>query len=120
MLDAEIKELLEELGGNPLLREKIREWRGRPANYTGNGMAVLKMSSPIRDTIFEWHPQTRKVFYVELTRGADGTITSGTGYTIAFNIETHGDAENARLIWLRGYEKGQSPSVPQTRLMEGT
>lgn len=116
MLD---KALLEELGGNPALREKLNEWMGRPPNYTApkDGLPVRIKTASLEGVIFEWHPQARKVYYIEVD--AAGKPKNGQAFIIAWNVETHGDAINYIHVWLRGYEKGQSPKAPQLRMAEG-
>lgn len=48
---------------------------------------------------FEWHPSTRRVYLIRV--GATPVI----GEPMAFEVKTHGDAQNAVLIWLRGYRQ---------------
>ena len=48
---------------------------------------------------FEWHPEAKKVFIIRLGR------TPLIGDPIAMDIENHGAAVNAVLIYLRGYKE---------------
>lgn len=50
---------------------------------------------------FEWHPGTRRVYLIRL--GAVPLV----GEPMAFEVKTHGDAQNAVLIWLRGYRQAK-------------
>lgn len=50
---------------------------------------------------FEWHPVAKRVYLIRV--GAVPLV----GEPIAFEVKTHGDAQNAVLIWLRGYRQAK-------------
>jgi hypothetical protein len=62
--------------------------------------AILKISAPCSSMRFEWHPRKKRVYMIRLS---DPTI----GEPIAFEINDHGAAWNAVLIYLRGYREGE-------------
>ena len=77
----------------------------------GVGQQVYHMRSLAPGTpAFEWHPLSRKLYVI--VERAGKTV----GEVAAFNIDKHGDAINARLIWLRGFQHGSAPLVSQTHL----
>lgn len=58
---------------------------------------VYRIGSPLTDFIFEWHPETKRVYMArENTKPMIGEL-------IADNITNLGDALNAVLVWHRGY-----------------
>lgn len=60
--------------------------------------AILHIRAPnLPQFRFEWHPGRRRVYLVRHVDGHD------VGEPIAFEIDTHGGAVNAVLIWTRGY-----------------
>jgi hypothetical protein len=61
---------------------------------------------------FEWHPGAKRVY---LTR-----IGATVGEPIAFEITTHGAAQNAVLIWLRGYRQRSLEIEAPTELLKLT
>lgn len=62
---------------------------------------ILNIVSPLTDCRFEWHPISQTVYIIRL--GAVPVIAD----PIAFNIETHGAAWNAVLIFNRGYREAE-------------
>jgi hypothetical protein len=46
---------------------------------------------------FEWHPKVKRVYLVHVGQKPE------IGTVFAFEIENEGQAQNAVLIWLRGY-----------------
>ena len=50
---------------------------------------------------FEWHIGMKRVYVIRI--GAMPEI----GEAMAFEVKTHGDAQNAVLIWLRGYRQAK-------------
>lgn len=62
---------------------------------------VYRIHSPLVQFVFEWHPEKKRVYM-----GRVGTRPM-IGEMIADNIVTRGDAENAVLIWHRGYRTRQ-------------
>jgi len=50
---------------------------------------------------FEWHPGKKKVYLIRL--GVEPLM----GTAFAHDIENHGAAYNAVLIWLRGYREAK-------------
>lgn len=61
---------------------------------------------------FEWHHETRKVYYVRL-----GTVPE-VGEILAHDIDNRGAATNAVLIWCRGYREAKSPAIGGLELHE--
>jgi hypothetical protein len=61
---------------------------------------------------FEWHPGVKRVY---LTR-----ISPTIGEPIAFEITTHGAAQNAVLIFLRGYRQRSLEIDQPTELLKLT
>lgn len=59
---------------------------------------------------FEWHEQARRLYLVRL--GVEPEV----GEIVAFDVDTHGAAINAVLIWCRGYDEGRRPAVPKLHL----
>jgi len=47
---------------------------------------------------FEWHPKTKRVYYLRAE-------SPNIGRLLAFDIDTEGGAINAVLIFLRGYQE---------------
>lgn len=58
---------------------------------------VYRIGSSLREFIFEWHPERKRVYMARV-----GTVPM-IGELIADSITTRADAENAVLIWHRGY-----------------
>lgn len=58
---------------------------------------------------FEWHPVSKQVYLIRTG------VLPEVGEIMAYEIENHGAAQNAVLIWLRGYQEGRTP-VLGTRL----
>lgn len=54
---------------------------------------------------FEWHPGVRQVYVIRTG------IRPEVAEPMAYEIENHGAAQNAVLIWLRGYREGLAPVV---------
>lgn len=98
---------------DPRTRDKFFEWLGREPHPSANGQKVLKISNPKLSGRyrFEWHPKARKVYLIRVAPREIGEV-------LAFNIETHGDAANAVLIWSRGFNEGQTPNLIKTHLAE--
>ena len=63
---------------------------------------------------FEWHPSARRVYLVRV--GAVPVI----GEAMAFEVKNHGDAQNAVLIWLRGYRQAKLELDDPTALLQLT
>jgi hypothetical protein len=63
---------------------------------------------------FEWHPGARRVYLIRV--GAAPVI----GEAMAFEVKTHGDAQNAVLIWLRGYRQRSLEMQEPTALLQLT
>lgn len=63
---------------------------------------ILHIKAPLFSQFrFEWHGDQERVYLIRL----DATPLHGE--PIAFAIKTHGDAQNAVLIWLRGYRQAR-------------
>lgn len=74
---------------------------------------ILHIKAPsLPEFIFEWHPQTRKVYSIR-----QGTVPT-VGEVLALEVLDHGSAINAVNIWIRGYQAARS-SVPLLHLAEG-
>lgn len=103
------------LDQSPKAQERVAQALHVEPHPTGAGMAHLNMRQ--RDMLFQWHPHSQTVYYIEPPR--DGR-KNGRGIRIATDIVTHGDAINTMLIWIRGrdYERDQHTSRPD--LVEGT
>lgn len=56
---------------------------------------------------FEWHPNTKRVYLVRLS------VAPAIGDPIAMEIESHGAAQNAVLIWLRGYREAKAERLTE-------
>ena len=99
---------------DPRTRDRFFEWLGRDPHPSANGQRVLHIRNPkFSDRYrFEWHPGARKVYLVRI-----GTIPEHAE-RLADNIETHGDAINAMLIWSRGYAEGRTPDIIKPHLVE--
>lgn len=54
---------------------------------------------------FEWHPGIKQVYVIHTTTEPQ------VAEPMAYEIENHGAAQNAVLIWLRGYKEGRTPVV---------
>jgi hypothetical protein len=90
----------------PGLRAKFEEWLGRDPHPSGAAKDIWHLAAPgIPEFRFEWHPKRRNVYLIRTT------AAKPIGEIIAFNIETHGDAHNAVLIFLRGYREGKTPGI---------
>lgn len=72
-----------------------------PVGEQINHMKILALSE-IR---FEWHPRTKKVYYVRVG------VTPEIAKLIAEGIEDPLAAKNAVLIWGRGYLEGKPPAI---------
>lgn len=67
---------------------------------------ILQIKAPLLPHLrFEWHPGTRRVYVIRL--GAVPLV----GDPIAFDIENHGQATNAVLIWTRGYRAARAEAA---------
>lgn len=97
-----------QLWEQPEVRDKFLEWLGRDPHPTGGGKAILNCSAAGHR--FEWHPHKRMVYLIR--EHANPVV----GEVIAFNVETHGDAKNAVLIWLRGFNEGRTPDIQKPHL----
>lgn len=83
----------------------MSEHLARPADPTAGGRDILHMKSADPRFRFEWHPKRRRVYLVRIGQ------TPEIGEVMAFDIETHADAINAVLIWFRGFQEGQAPTI---------
>lgn len=63
---------------------------------------------------FEWHPAKRRVYLIRVG------VVPEIGEAIAFEIKTHGDAQNAVLIWLRGYRQAKLELEEPTAILSLT
>jgi hypothetical protein len=91
------------------LAERVERYRaGLQMDYTpeSDPDAILHIKTKsYPDFVFEWHPATRKVYVLRLLRDASGKPEPGQrGELVAFEVPDHGAAQNAVLIWLRGYQ----------------
>lgn len=69
----------------------------KPADPTDK---VLHINDPRAPQFrFEWHPKKQNVYMIRLARKPQ------IGEVIAFNIENHGAAHNAVMIFMRGYNE---------------
>lgn len=95
-------------------RSKLAEFFGRDPHPSSAGQQVFHIKYGRADGgyRFEWHPRTRKVYLVRLS-----TVPE-IGEVMAFNVETHGDAINAVMIWCRGFNEGRRPDVTKPHLQE--
>lgn len=92
---------------------KFGEWLGRDPHPSAGGRDIYHIKAPlIPQYRFEWHPKSRKIYIIRI-----GT-TPEIAEALAFNIETHGDALNAVLIWSRGFREGQTPTLVKTHLQD--
>jgi hypothetical protein len=66
---------------------------------------IFHISSPLTEFVFEWHPETKRVYMARV--GTKPMI----GELIADNITGRGDAVNAVLIWHRGYRTREYETV---------
>ena len=68
--------------------------------------AILKIKTKnYPDFLFEWHPSSTKVYLLRVLRDANGNPEPRQrAELVAFGIENHGAAQNAVLVWLRGYQ----------------
>jgi hypothetical protein len=57
---------------------------------------------------FEWHPGVKRVYLIRLG------VLPLTGDPVAFDVDTHGAAENAVRVWCRGYREGAADAVPKS------
>lgn len=58
---------------------------------------------------FEWHPETKVVYVVRLALFGESAELADP---IAYDVENHGAAVNATLIWSRGYKyRAEEPSL---------
>jgi hypothetical protein len=97
------------------LRDRFRAFlaREQEPHPTGAGRDIYHLKTvSLPQYRFEWHPKKRIVYLIRV--GTKPEI----GEAIAFNIETHGDAHNAVLIWSRGYAEGQAPTAPKLHLRD--
>ncbi len=73
--------------------------------------AILRLKGGVPGHVFEWHPGKRIVYVIRM--GAKPLI----GEAMAHDVETHGGAIMAALIWARGYRAARAEralgSVPQ-------
>lgn len=56
---------------------------------------------------FEWHTWKKNVYLIR-----EDLPGPKRGEIVAFNIEDHGQAQNAVLIWLRGYQTATNDRAP--------
>jgi len=64
--------------------------------------AILHIKQPRHPEFrFEWHPNSKKVYVIRIG------VSPEVGEILAFDIDTHGGAINAVLIWTRGYAAAQ-------------
>jgi hypothetical protein len=61
---------------------------------------------------FEWHPQAKRVFTIRI--GGTPEVAD----VVALDIDNEGAAQNAVLIWLRGYREGKTPRIVGKTLVE--
>lgn len=65
------------------------------------------------DFLFEWHPRKQNVYICRILRDDHrNQLPRQSAEVIAFNIENHGQAQNAVLIWLRGYQTATNDRAP--------
>lgn len=77
------------------------------------GEQILHIKTPTFPQFrFEWHPGAKRVYLIRV----GGSI----GEPIAFEITTHGAAQNAILIWLRGYRQRSLELEEPTALLQLT
>lgn len=92
-------------------KAKFLEFLGRDPHPTGGARKIWHIKAPRTPQYrFEWHPQKRIVYLVRI-----GSVPE-VAEAMAFNIETHGDAHNAVLIWLRGFHEGATPTIQKIHL----
>jgi len=103
MLDASL--------ADPKTREAFAAFLGRDPHPSGAAKDIYHIRNPkLPQYRFEWHPKLRKVYLVRV--GSNPEV----GELMAFNVETHGDAHNAVLIWLRGFHEGRTPDLAKPHL----
>ena len=86
-----------------------------PLHAAQPGAQILHIKTPTFPQFrFEWHPGTRRVYLIRV--GATPVI----GEAMAFEITTHGAAQNAVLIWLRGYRQAKLEMDDPTALLQLT
>jgi hypothetical protein len=96
---------------DPATREAFQAFRGRDPHPTGAGEPFYCIQQPrYPEFRFEWHPQKRKLYLVRLNH------KPLIGEIIAEHVETHGQAFGFVQTWLRGYQAGQTPGVPNPNL----
>jgi hypothetical protein len=119
-LDAEITKLMrhiEDLGANMHLtsaqmalsraRDLVRVWMQGGKEPVG---PILHFNPPRNPEVrFEWHSGTKRVYVIRVP--ADPAVTTVHADPIAYEIVDHGAAQNAVLIWMRGYNEGRCPKV---------
>lgn len=113
-MDSDSRFCAEKLNGNsvdPIFRAKVLEYMGRDPHPTGAGRAIYHITAPMAAEFrFEWHPQKRIVYLIRI-----GAVPE-VGQAIAHCIETHGDALNAVLIWMRGFREGETHRLRSAEL----
>lgn len=57
---------------------------------------------------FEWHPTSKVVYVIRLDAAKDGKVFAEP---FAWEVKDSGSAQNAVLIWLRGYKHGKSEAA---------
>lgn len=71
---------------------------GKPADPN----AICHMTQPgLPDFRFEWHPGKKIVYVINDAMGRRTGRVTANG--IGWNVQTEGDANNAVLLWCRGY-----------------
>ena len=64
------------------------------------GERILHIKTPTFPQFrFEWHPGAKRVYLIRVG------VLPVIGEPIAFEVKTHGDAQNVVLIFLRGYRQ---------------
>lgn len=91
-------------------RDHIRAWVANPNDQSDDGILHFKPpKSP--EVRFEWHPRVKRVYMIR-EQGAEETEGAVVhAEPIAYGVEDHGAAQNAVLIWMRGYNEGRCPHV---------
>jgi hypothetical protein len=79
---------------------------GLPFGHNHSVGSIYHLSTPnYPDFHFEWHSGRGRVYIIRLLRDRHGSPEPNQlGELIAFDINDHGSAHNAILIWLRGYQ----------------
>jgi hypothetical protein len=59
---------------------------------------------------FEWHPETKKVYWMRVPRPDEPTITV-QAFVLAEHCEHHAGAFGAVQTWCRGFREGQKEPI---------